>query len=144
MNQSVHVRLHRFPIRQDNLGRISLHRPGLQSRKCLRHNLVRLLHLAHAHEVAGPYITVGFDGNFKVVFLITRVGVCPANVEIHSTSAQAWPGKAPVNCIFCCDYAHALRALLKNPVPRQQRMKLVNRLEKAVLELLHTAFKARR
>src|SRR5882672_4604690 len=108
------MHLHGLAIRQDDFWRVCLYRPGLQSPKRLRHNLVGLFHLAHAHKVTRPHVAVGFNWDFEVVFLIPRVRISAANVEVNSAAAQAWTRKAPVNGILGGDYTDALRSLLKN------------------------------
>src|SRR4030095_3556365 len=67
VNESIHVTLHRFTIRQHNLRRLGLHWTRLQTRERLHRDLVRLIHLSHAHHVARPNVTLRFCRNFEVV-----------------------------------------------------------------------------
>ena len=100
MNQRVHMRLHCFAIGKYNFWIVGLNRAGLQARQGLQGNLVRLLHLAHAHQVARPHVAIGFGRNLKIVFFITRVRVGAANVQLDAATTQAWSGQAPINRVF--------------------------------------------
>src|SRR5689334_13119216 len=144
MNQRIHVTLHRFTIGQHDFRRISLDRSRLQTRKCLHRDLVRLLHLAHAHHVARPNITVRLSRHFKIVLLITAVRVRATNIEIDTATAQTRSGKSPVDRVFSGDAADALRASLKNLVAAKQRMKLVERSWKVIEKLFAAILETRR
>ena len=66
----------------------------------LRDDLVRLLHLAHAHQVTRPDVAVRFGRHFEIVLLVAGVGIRAADVEIDAAAAQAWAGQAPVDRVF--------------------------------------------
>ena len=134
MNQRVHVCLHRFPIGQDNFRRVGLHRARPQTSQGLLHNLVRLIHLAHADHIPGPNITVRLGRNFKVVTVVTAIRICAPNIEIDSTAAQARAGQSPIDRIFCRDVAHALGAFLKDSIARDELMKFLSKNLKDVHE----------
>ncbi len=87
MNQRVHVRLHRFPIREHNFRRVGFDRPRFQARQRLLNDLVRLAHLAHAHQVARPNVAVVLNRNFKIVIFVTAVRVRAAIIQFDAAAA---------------------------------------------------------
>ena len=92
MNQRVHVRLHRFAIRQNNFRCVGFHRTRLQTRQRLGNDLVRLNHLAHPHHVSGPNIAVVLDRDVKIVFLVAGVRIRSPDVQLDTAAAQGRAG----------------------------------------------------
>src|SRR5947209_18911400 len=111
MNERIHVRLHCFTVRQNNLWSISFNRTGLNTRKRLHDYLVRLLHLADADHVSRPDIAVLLYADLKIILLITCIRIGATNIYVDSASAQARPGQSPINRIFADDLTNVLRSL---------------------------------
>src|SRR6185369_9487062 len=120
MNERIHVTLHRLAIRKHNFWRVGFNWTRLQSRECLRRNLVRLLHLTHAHHVTCPNVAVRFSRNFEVVILITAIRICATDVESDAAAAQTRTGESPIDSIFRGNFSDALCATLKNLVAAEE------------------------
>src|SRR5260370_618028 len=120
------MRFHCFTVRQHHFWRVDFYRTWFQTRKRLHYYLVRLLHLAHAHQIPRPHVSVGFSWYIEVVVLITGVRVGAPNVQIHATATQARTGKTPIDGIFGADVPDVLRALLKSPSAAQEFVELVD------------------
>src|SRR6266478_7074087 len=92
MYQRVHVSFHCFTVGQYHFRSVGFYRTWFQTRKRLHYYLVRLLHLAHAHEISRPHVSVAFGWYLEVVVLITAVRVGAPDIQIHTTAAQARTG----------------------------------------------------
>ena len=132
MDQRLHRALHVGAPRRHHLAVGGNERPlpfrRAQLVAALLHDLHRLAHLGHAHEVAVVAVAVLADGDVEIQFGIALVGLRLAQVPDGAGAAHHDAGEAPVEAVVEADDADVDVALLEDAVAGQQSIDVVEHL----------------
>ena len=133
MDQRFHLLLHLFALRRRQLVVVHHDGPGIcaQPVHALPDNPVGLPQFLDPHQIAVVAIAVDSDRNVEVHLRVRRVRLLLAQVPLHAGTAQHGSRKAEVQGPFGRDHGDAHRALLPDPVLRQQRFVFIDMAGKA-------------
>src|SRR5687767_6157541 len=144
MYQRIHVLPHVVAVGKYDLRCVGFDRTRSQSLQRLTDYLVRFITLAHPDTETRPDIAVRFDGNIKIVCLISGVRVVASQIEIDSAAAETRPGQSPVDRVFGRYDTNAHRTALPKCVSADERFESVHRLRKVCHELITPPLESRR
>ena len=139
MNQAFHVRLHRLTLRRRHLVVVRDHWAwvGLQPCHALPDDVIGLLHLLHAHQVAVIAVAGGTHRHIEVHQAVNLIGLLFAQVPCHTRAAQHRSAKPHIESPLGAHHPDAHGALFPDAVVGQQRVVLPQVLGEALGEVVN-------
>ena len=88
IDQCLNGGLHALAVRQDDVRRVSFHRPFGQAVDGLLHNAERLAHFLDPHQVTRVHVAFAAGWNLEIKLFVARIGLPLSEVPVRSGAPQ--------------------------------------------------------